>query len=294
VGRLWWDLSTVKFYDPYQVNIIYTTNYWNKIFPGSSIDVYEWVESKYTPSQWNKLADTKEGTAVGISGTTKYGNTVYVSRQLYDSTSESFSTRYYYWVKNKKVLPNIEFRKLSAYDVAQLIEDPKKQSYKFVALIANNKFSLHNCNNLMENEDVAINFRYWTIDNQNINIHNEYQLISEGVSYSQPKKEIESVWFNSLIGYDENFKSVPDVNLSVKYRYGTLRKPRQSWFVNKTEALKQVVERINDVLLKNQIASSCDLTRLTESEKVPSTVTRLFDSTKDTLSELQFINTNKI
>lgn len=294
VGRLWWDLSTVKFYDPYQVNIIYTTNYWNKIFPGSSIDVYEWVESKYTPSQWNKLADTKEGTAVGISGTTKYGNTVYVSRQLYDSTSESFSTRYYYWVKNKKVLPNIEFRKLSAYDVAQLIEDPKKQSYKFVALIANNKFSLHNCNNLMKNEDVAINFRYWTIDNQNINIHNEYQLISEGVSYSQPKKEIESVWFNSLIGYDENFKSVPDVNLSVKYRYGTLRKPRQSWFVNKTEALKQVIERINDVLLKNQIASSCDLTRLTESEKVPSTVTRLFDSTKDTLSELQFINTNKI
>ena len=33
VGRLWWDLSTVKFYNAYQNNIIFANNYWNKIFP---------------------------------------------------------------------------------------------------------------------------------------------------------------------------------------------------------------------------------------------------------------------
>ena len=294
VGRLWWDLSTVKFYDPYQVNIIFQTNYWNKIYPGSSVDVYEWVESEYLPEQWNQLSQTKEGIAKGISGNTKYDNTVYVSQQTYDFISDSFNNRYYYWVKNKKTLPNYEFRKLSAFDVARLIEDPKKQLYRFVAMLSENKFSLFNCNNILVNKDVAINFKLWTIDNQNINSHNQYQLVSEGISYSFPKKEIEAVWFNSLIGVDEQFRPVPDPNLSPKYRYGTLRRPRQSWFVNKTEAFKQVIERINSVMIKYQIAEDRDLTDLSTLQNFPSTVTRLYDQVKDTLLELQFINATRI
>jgi len=175
-----------------------------------------------------------------------------------------------------------------------LIEDPKKQAYRFVGMLSSNTFSMFNCGSVLQNTDIAINFRYWTIDDHQINIHNEYQLISEGVNYSRPKKDIESVWFNSLIGYDEQFRPVPDTNLSPKYRYGTLKSPRQGWFVNKFEALKQVIERINSVMIKNQIASTRDLSKLTQFEPVPSEITRLYDQTKDTLAELQFININRI
>lgn len=294
VGRLWWDLSTVKFYDANQGNIIFTTNYWNKIFPGSSIDVYEWVESKYLPTEWNNLSDTKQGIALGISGTTKYNNSVYVSKQVYDFISNSFSNRYYYWVKNKKTLPNIDSRKLSAYEVFQLIEDPKKQGYKFVSLLSKNQFAVNNIDNFLENKDIAINFKIWTIKNQDINIHNEFQLISEGIPYSKPKKEIEAVWFNSLIGYDEQFRSVPDENLSFKYKYGTLRKPRQGWFVNRIEALKQVIERVNAVCKINLITDTRDISRLNEFEESPSTITRLYDLTKDTLADLSFVGTANI
>ena len=35
VGRLWWDLSTAKFVNPYQGNIIYNTANWNKLFTGA-------------------------------------------------------------------------------------------------------------------------------------------------------------------------------------------------------------------------------------------------------------------
>ena len=122
-----------------------------------------------------------------------------------------------------------------------------------MTLLSDNKFSLYNVSNLLENQDIAINFNFWNIEDKNINIHNQYQLISDGVSYSRPNKEIESVWFNSLIGYDENFRTVPDEKLSVKYKYGTLRKPRQSWFINRIEALKQLIERINAVCIKNLI-----------------------------------------
>ena len=294
VGRLWWDLSTVKFYDANQGNIIFTTNYWNKIFPGSSIDVYEWVESKYLPTEWNNLSDTKQGIVLGISGTTKYNNSVYVSKQVYDFISNSFSNRYYYWVKNKKTLPNIDSRKLSAYEVFQLIEDPKKQGYKFVSLLSKNQFAVNNIDNFLENKDIAINFKIWTIKNQDINIHNEFQLISEGIPYSKPKKEIEAVWFNSLIGYDEQFRSVPDENLSFKYKYGTLRKPRQGWFVNRIEALKQVIERANAICKINLITDTRDISRLNEFEESPSTITRLYDLTKDTLADLSFVGTANI
>ena len=293
VGRLWWDLSTVKFYLANQNNIIFATNYWNKIFPGSSVDVYEWVESKYLPQEWNTLSQNNTPAAVsaGISGTTKYNNSVYVVKQVYDFISNSFSNKYYYWVKNKQTLPNVEGRKLNAYDVSRLIEDPRKQSYRFVALLSTNQFAVNNVNTLLENKNVAINFKIWTITNQNINIHNEYQLISDGVSYSRPKTEIESVWFNSLIGYDEQFRPVPDENLSAKYRYGTLRKPRQGWFVNRIEALKQVIERINSICKKNLIAYTYDISRLSELEAAPSTITRLYDLTKDTFADLAFVGT---
>ena len=78
VGRLWWDLSTVRYYYPYQGNIIFNNNHWNKQFIGSSVDVYEWVETIYKPSVWTELASSNEGLSLGISGTPKYDDTVYV------------------------------------------------------------------------------------------------------------------------------------------------------------------------------------------------------------------------
>ena len=55
---------------------------------------------------------------------------------------------------------------------------------------------------MIEDKDVAINFRYWTIDNQNINIHNQYQLLTDNYGPSRPNKDIERKWFDSLIGFD--------------------------------------------------------------------------------------------
>ena len=93
------------------------------MFPGSSIDVCEWVESIYTPQEYNTLGASNSAASIlaGISGTALYNNGTYAIRRVYDYVSKSFSNRYYFWVKNKKTLPNMEGRKLSAFDVAQLI-----------------------------------------------------------------------------------------------------------------------------------------------------------------------------
>ena len=41
---------------------------------------------------------------------------------------------------------------------------------------------------LLQDNDVAIPIQYWTIDNKDINIHNEYQILSENLDII--KKEI--------------------------------------------------------------------------------------------------------
>ena len=41
VGKLWWDLSTIKFHNPYQGDIIYQTANWGRLFTGASADIYE-------------------------------------------------------------------------------------------------------------------------------------------------------------------------------------------------------------------------------------------------------------
>ena len=102
VGTLWWDLRTAKFYDSHDTDIVYRNTTWNTIFPGASIDVYEWVETKYTPEKWNSLADTEEGITAGISGTSLYGNDVYALVRKYDNVAKAFKNTYYFWVKNKK------------------------------------------------------------------------------------------------------------------------------------------------------------------------------------------------
>jgi len=294
VGKLWWDLTTAKFINPYQSDVIFSANNWNKKYSNTnSINVYEWVKSTVLPEEWDKQAGTERGASKGISGKSKYGNNAYVTKQVYDKASKTFTTYYYFWVGQKTTVPNIEDRTLSANSIAQLIEDPAGQGYRFVSFISPTQFALYNCESLIRGNEVAISVQYWTIEDQDINIHNQYQVISDGLETSKPNRDIEQKWFDSLIGWDLADRPVPAPELSIKERYGILNRPRQTWFVNRVEALKEVVNRINSVLLDNLIVDDKNLNRLTEKEAEPSVASRLFDTTVDTVTELQFVGVSK-
>ena len=293
VGQVWWDLTNAKFVNPYQDNIIYSTNNWNTVFPGNAIEIYEWVESSVLPSEWDTLSDTNDGFTQGYSGKSKYGDNVYSTNRVYDSIKQSFSTKYYFWVKDKVTIPNIENRSLSIKDITTYITDPASTGYKFVNLISSDSFVLHNCDNLIEDKDVALSVQYWTIENQSQNIHNQYQLITEGLDSSKPNRDVESKWFDSLVGYDNFGRPVPDPDLPAKQKYGNLAKPRQGWFVNRTEALKQFVDRTNGVLKQNLIIDDKSITKLFNADPQPSAVSRLYDTTVDTVSDLTLLGVAK-
>ena len=295
VGELLWDLNAVKWYNPYQKNSDYSSNTWNKIIPGYTIDIYEWVSSTLLPDEWDAVADTTEGLADGISGSTRYGNTRYVRKNVYDPVSGLFSAKYYYWVKNTKVLPAVENRNITAAAVASLIEDPAGNGYRFLAMFGADNFAVYNCTNLIKDTDTVLHFEYYNTDEVKINnLHREYNLLTEGLSTSQPNDRLVGKWIDSLVGYDEQRTLLPVTTLSVARRYGILDDPLQTMFVNKTEALKQVIERINLVLRKKLIVDEFDISGLSAKDPQPTTVSREFDTTVDDQTLLRFIGTSKI
>ena len=294
VGQLWWDLNNAKYYHPYQEDVTYSTNYWSKTFDTNSIDVYEWVESDILPSAWDLLADTLEGLALGISGQSRYGDQIYVELQEYDSIAQIFIKKYYFWVKDKRVIPNVEGRTMHSYNVAQLIQDPAQFGYPFVAMISDSSFSVYNATQYLEDQNIAISFQYWNIEDQDINIHNEYQILSENLAISMPRRDIEMKWVDSLVGYDKFGRTVPDPALDPKYRYGTLNEPRQGWFVNRIEALKQFVERLNYVLKQHLIVDNKSLTKLHEYDKPPLKTSNLYDIEVDLRADLDQYGTSRL
>jgi len=294
VGQVWWNVSTARFSYPYQGSTSFQKGEWNKLLAGSSIDVYEWVESDYLPSQWNQLADTDNGVALGISGRAIYGDNKYSARLSYDDISQTFTTKYYFWVQNKTTIPQIENRNLNIQTIANLIARPRQEGYRFISFLSEDKFVLNNFDSLVTSDDLVLNIRYSDGKNQDQNEHRQYQILSDKLATSKPNKDIERKWFDSLIGVDDNGRVVPDATIPVAKRYGVQNRPRQSMFVNRVEALKQAVERINFVLSKNIIVDEKNISELLRKEEIPTFITNRFDFEIDTFEELEFISTNKV
>jgi len=294
VGQVWWNINTAKFAHAYQGSTTFQKNNWNKLTPDASIDVFEWVESNFIPSIWDSIADTPNGLGIRISGTSLFGDARYSTKIIYNEVSKTFSNKYYFWVVNKVTVPVMENRKLSITDITALIENPRTQGYPFVSLLSNNKFVLNNFDTFIDSDDLVLNIRYSTGPKKTQNVHSQYKLISDGVDTSKPDPDIERKWFDSLIGFDNNNKIVPDPTISVKTRYGVQNRPRQSMFVNRFEALKQTIERINLKLAQNLIVDEYDISKLTQLDTSPSAISKEYDLITDTFAELAFVSTNKI
>jgi hypothetical protein len=289
VGMLWWDLTKARFNDNHTGDSLYKSSNWNKLHSLASIDVYEWVSTNLLPEAWSVLADTEEGLARGISGSPKYGNNVYSSKSYFDNISQSLKTTYYYWVKNKKNIPNVEGRNLSASNVGKLLEDPISYGYPCVVFNSENCLSLVNVERYLEDADVVLNIQYWLTDNRT-NFHSQWKLLSLHKNTVIPTA-IESKWFHSLIGKDDDGRLVPDFKLPLKNRYGIEYRPRQGMFVNRTEALKQYIERVNSVVKNILVADTYNLSKLLQSEQAPSEISGLWDQQIDIEEELKFVPT---
>ena len=297
VGKLWWNLNTVKWLDYEQGDTAYRLGNWGRLAEGASVDVYEWVESKLLPSEWSAIADTTEGLQLGISGVPLYSDdNVYSKKELLNvNTGETTETLYYYWVKDKTTIPkNVLGRSISAVTVANTITNPSAVGNTFIALADSNKFIFYNYKNIVGSDKTILNLEYHKSKKNRNAIHNEYQLLTEGVADSIPPIKIENKLIDSLVGYDIQGNRVPDTDLPEKQKYGIKYRPRQSMFVDRKPILKLAIEKINEVLLRDSFADFINFENLNLFDVQPNEILNLWDQKVASLVDLQNVGTVRV
>jgi len=288
VGALWWDLSKAKWVSHEQGDIAYRSGMWNQLAPGASIDIYEWVESPVSPTEWNKLADTVDGLANNISGQPAYSNAAYsIKRFTNSATGLQSSAKYYFWVKNKTVIPQgTPGRKISAANIASSIVNPIAEGVPIIAIIDKDKFLAYNFDSVIKGNSALLNIEYYKAERTPNVIHTEYQLLTEGQASSLPSEALEQKWIDSLVGFNQSGNPVPDPTLRPKQRYGLEFRPIQTIFVNRATALKIVIDRINTILTTKPFGDLIDFEYLNKIDPLPNASLNLYDVSIDTYVEL--------
>ena len=294
VGQLWWDLSTAKYQWYEQGDDSYRKNNWGKLFPGATIDIYEWVKSPILPSEWSLVADTPSGTALGYSGQPMYPeNTAYSVKQTYDSSTGKFDIfTYYFWVKNKAIVPSAKNRRISAYDISSMIFDPTTYGLRCAAVISENSLILSNVAGQLQESNIDLNIAFDTASG--IPKHTEWLLLQEGSATSVPNAILEKKLFDSLLGHDSLGNDVPDRNLSPRIRYGIEVRPRQGMFKDRLAAIRNLMGYANDILAQNIITGIFDFGNLTAKEEIPLITSNLYDQIVEDNDELATIDTNTL
>ena len=297
VGEVWWDISTIKWPWYEQGNEAFKIGNWGKMAYGSSVDVYEWVESIYPPSTWAVLSGTADGLSEGISGTPFIADdSTFSFKQIVDSlTGLPSKTTYYYWVKNKLAAPtSVARRQLSAYEIANLIASPELSGTPLIGLISNQSMICYNIQPVINANTCVVNIQFDKQLRGNNSEHREYQLLTEGVADSLPSLQLERKWIDSLIGFDIQGNAVPDSGLSDSKKYGISFRPRQGMFVDRRTALSVVINNVNTILLTQPFTDLINFNNLELLDAIPDVTSRLYDIVVETEIELTTVGTAKL
>lgn len=282
VGQVWWDLTNLRYVHYEQGEFTYRSNNWGRLFPGSTVEVYEWIESQYTPMDYiaNKMP-----------GTPKYGdNTLYVSIDTIDKSADTTVTKHYFWVKGLDEAIHNEKRNITISEVARLIEDPRAQGVAYAAIVDAHTVGLYNTASLIEADNTILHIDYDVKPNENV-IHSEFALLQEGSEQADIPAKIYNKIIDSLAGSDAVGNQVPDITLLPAERYGISYRPRQSMFKDRLGALRALVEFVNSVFKRELITENYNLAGLRAKDPMPTPASGLWDQKVNTIETLNFIRT---
>lgn len=271
VGKLWWDLSTVRYayYEqPRWLNedgtygedstehLVYRRDNWGAMFPGSTISIYEWTKSIVPPEKYTG------------SGTPK-SNTSYVQITTSNRFTNIQETNYYFWVLNSSYKPNIKHRTMTGLDVARMLTSPKSQGFTFFNPIQQtttyNSYMFYNVQDILSYRGNHVQVKY-RLAQRNDQKHTQWKFFRENDKNSLVTDQFWDKMVDSLCGYTKSLPDtttdwkniilvdgspilpVPDPALSDLEKYGIGYRPLQSMFVNKYEARRVFVQACNQLL----------------------------------------------
>lgn len=285
VGRVWWDLSSVRYIDYEQGSLTYRLKNWGSTFPGSSIDVYEWVESPVVPSLYEST--------IGDGEPLYSDDSAFSIVTSADADTGIIKTKYYFWVRNKNSIAPVG-KNNSTSSIANIIENPRLQSIPYATVLKSNAIGLHGVKDLLNSDNIVLHIDYANVRNSNT-IHSEFELISENNSNSIIPDKILNKLIDSLSGLDRLGQVVPDNTLSVVDRLGISIRPRQTMVSNREKALENFVKYVNQVFVKHPIAVQYNINNLYSEEELPNnTADDQWHKEVASKEELEYINTDDL
>jgi hypothetical protein len=256
VGEIWWDTNSVRFIDANQDNITYASRRWGQVFPGSSIDIYQWVASSVPPVSY-----TGPGTPFSLTSYTVYSTI---------SNQGLLVTTYYFWVTGINTVATAQGKTLSTTAIANYILNPSNSGLPYIAALSANSFAIYNANSLLSASDTIIHIEY---DRQaqggENDIHTEYAFIADGKASSFLNANLYRKFLDSFCGVATTGAAVPDPTLSLGMQFGVEYRPRQSMFADRFKALENYLTYANNILAQYPISETRSFNLLNSSQPTP-------------------------
>ena len=272
-GETWWDTSTVRFIDPNQDDIVYASRRWGQLFPGSTVDVYQWIVSDAPPAGYAGPGIPRDTLSYVITtALTQVG---------------TFVTEYYFWVRGLTTTDTQKGKTLPISTVANYIEDPRASGIAYIAPINASTIALYNAADYIVAQDTILSIEF-DRELTESNVHVEYELVPQNKPDGWISTNLYRKLQDSFCGVDTAGNLVPDVNLGPAERYGVQFRPRQSMFIDRYAALKNYLVRVNTVLARYPISENRSFSLLNSREPEPSATSGEWDKRVASLEILGF------
>lgn len=216
VGKVWWDMSTVFYLDPYTdslgngdtrdfAELTYRSTNWATLAPQASVDVYEWIKTTMTPIQYaNAAANDTTGTYGEV-----YNSSFYTSKTVFSNSLNMNVTYYYYWVKNIKTIPAIKPRSVSVYDMATLLTNPVSEGITWLAPISPNGFLISGVSQFLNSTSSVVKIEL--NNNSNNVVHTQWTLLRPKDESSLPPEWLWRKIRDSLAGFANDGTPIPNI-----------------------------------------------------------------------------------
>ena len=280
IGKTWWDTSVANFIDYEQSTLLYRSINWGSLFPGSTVTIYEWVESDVLPSQY---------VGNGGDGVPKNADdSAYTQSTFVDPGTGIIVSKYYYWVSGKtSVDPVTANRRISTTLLEQYIRSPKDQNIPYLGLTSPSSVNLYNINDKTTGSDVILHLDTTTVENNDQLIHNEFGLVQQGTTTSAIPQRVIDKLRDSLRGEDSTGRLVPDITLKPQDRLGILSRPRQGLFLDRSAALEVFVNEANRLLALHPVLLTTTATSLYVQQPFPAS----YDAQVASYTDVEYLDT---
>jgi hypothetical protein len=176
VGKLWWDLSSLRYIEYEQTDDIqYRATHWGEKYANTSVVVYEWTEVDSEPTV-NDFPYARLDKSSSTAGQIRYSE-----EQVFNVTTGRVETKYYFWNGNVGHLnPAAPDRIYSANAIQSMLNDPDANGIAWIAPIDENALLVSNINDFFaESDRLILRLEQDAFPEQNFNFA---KLISEGFS----------------------------------------------------------------------------------------------------------------